>query len=146
MSPEIATLVSTAVGLIFGSVITYWGSVKLSKRQARSQAAMRFISSFTPEIAALSNFSSSSTDQSTVIQSAEKKHLTSFIEFRSYLSETDALRLDKLWGEYYGYEGDKDKPYLEQYSGYTDTQKAKENRELAIHRLQSLVSFAEEKL
>jgi len=148
MNPEvIATLIGTIFGLIGGSVITYFGAVKLSRRQVTSQAAMKLISAFSSDIAALKNHNDPIVDQLNILESSLQKHLTTIIEFKSYLEESDRISLDKAWCEYYCYEGDHNQPFLEQYSEHLgDTSLAKENRELAISRIQNIISHAEKKL
>jgi len=147
MSPEVAALIGTSIGLAGGFAITYWGSINLAKRQGRSQAAMRLIYAFKNEIAILSDLRNEGVAQGDIIESAFKKHLAAYIEFRFYLTNSKRACFDKAWNEYHCYDGDPKQPFLEQYSEHIGGESlAKENRELAISRMEKLLSFAEKKL
>jgi hypothetical protein len=148
MNPEvIATLIGAIIGLIGGASITYWGAISLSKRQATSQAAMKFIAAFSSEIALLKSYNDPVIDQLNILETSLQNHLTAIVEFKSYLEESDRISLDKAWCEYYCDEGDPNQPFLEQYSVHiADTSLAKENRDLALSRLQNIISHAEKKL
>ena len=116
MSPEIAALVGTLLGLVGGTAITYWGSVKLARKQSTALAAERLIQAFKDEILFLSNPIEEPERQGELLEHSFNKHYAAYIEFSLYLSKKEKDEFNKAWYTYYCYEGDPNTPYLEQYS------------------------------
>ena len=140
MDGSIATLAGAVIGGIIGIAGTYLGSVYLVKKQRFFDAGQRLREAFHAELAILCDPSDTS-DPTDILKAAFKKHLSAVAEFRYILSCCRLDGFNKAWREYHCYENTCDQ-FLEQYSKHLGgTDLAKENRKLAVKRIEHVLSF-----
>lgn len=152
MLSVIGTIFGTIVGLVGGSVITWWGAVKLADRQSaitknlaiaerKAIAGIKLRAAFHDELALLRQ---SGGDACQILETAFNKHLIAITEFSYSITPDIRPSFDKAWQEYHCHECDPRTPYLTQYSPRLgDTNLARENRNLAIRRIEHILSFTQ---
>jgi hypothetical protein len=89
------------LGVLFGSVLTYWCAVKLAKRNGRRDAGRRLREAFMPELAALDPVTGSKTDVESVLRDAWPRHHAAVSELMFHLSPSKRVALEAAWRQYY---------------------------------------------
>jgi hypothetical protein len=89
------------LGVVFGSVLTYWCAVKLARRNARRDAGRRLREAFLPELAALDPVTGSTTDVEHLLREAWPRHHAAVAELMFHLSPNKRAALETAWRQYY---------------------------------------------
>lgn len=101
MSPEISTIIGAILGAIIAGSVTYFVSIKLSKRQDYNKAAAVFRESFFDEKIKL--YKANLDVSSFINEETFNRHEKAKIIFEPYLSNCDLNCLRKIWETYRKY-------------------------------------------
>ena len=137
-----ATLWGTVIGGFIGVIGTYFGAMKIAKRQRFIDTGLRLREAFQEELAILQV--SEDCDAVAHLTSAFKKHFIAISEFRYVLPSCKLNSFDEAWRNYHC---TSEPPYihlLEQYDTRSGSgEQQNKNRELAIQRIRHILSFTE---
>ena len=135
-----ATLLAAIIGGVIGIVGTYVGAILIANRDRRIDAGRRLREAFQDELATLK--APGEIDALTLLESAFKKHLIAISEFNYRLPKCKRSAFDQAWQHYYCYPQQPFYPFLEQYTTTTGSmEQKKKNRNLAIERIEHILSF-----
>jgi hypothetical protein len=105
-------------------------------------AAAAFRASFSGTLASLRN---GSDDPYPMLEQQFLTHESSVLEFALHLNYIQRERFMKSWHDYYCLDGDSANPLLAQYSKHLgSTELATKNRNLAIQRIEQLLTYAKQ--
>lgn len=144
-----ATLVGGAIGGLLGAIGTFLATL----HQSRITANMKFRDAFLPTLHILKPLHvASKDDHSEMLIQAFPQHSIAVAQFKPFLSFGERDAFDCAWHTYYGYKGDKNDVYLEQYSEFSEegrlsnestTQLMKRLNSLAHDRILEILKFAD---
>jgi hypothetical protein len=128
---------------------THKNDVELMRRQEFNKAATDFRMAFIPEIVYLKHNAKVKGTESTnnlceFLRSGYiSRHLVAFEAFRRHLPPGKQKEFDETWEEYchYDIEGEPKSPFFEQY--YEDIWEGQPTKDLALQRINKLLSFSE---
>ncbi len=137
----------TIIGVTLGAFITYFFSIKISKRQEFNKAASSFRKAFTKEIRLLSSpYTEGNEIAIDIIRKAIVRHENAAILFRDYLGSKNIPCFNKAWSKYS--EPNKYKVPSEafiEYDSLGNKEKEDNIRMCIIHRINELLKFAKVK-
>jgi len=135
-----ATLLGALLGGIIGVVGTYLGAIRIANKQFLIDAGTKFRAAFHDELATLK--AQEKIDAINILESAFKKHLIAISEFVRRLPRCKRATFNQAWENYYCHPATKIQ-HLVQYDTVTgSTDQRKKNRELAIKRIEHILSFS----
>lgn len=152
MDPTIASIIGTITGAIIGAAltgpVTYCFTKKLMRRQGFNRVAAEFRAAFTEEKRLLSKpfivFDKPKIKAFDIIDRALVKHENATILFRPHICASKITSFNDAWTQYA--EQDKQKvpsyPHI-QYDSQGNEEREKEIREIILHRINHLLTFAE---
>lgn len=149
-------LYSAIIGASIGAWITYRlalelvktqvaESIRLAEIQRRHEAGVKFRLAFYDELAVLSEWNNKDINIPALLEKAFQKHLAAALEFANFLCIDDRDKFISKWQEYYQDEsGSNNSMYYHDFLKYSTIGEVsnKANRELAINRLEHLLSYA----
>ena len=134
----IFTSITTAISLHIFARYRDWLS-------ERNNAALKFRSVFSVELSALNPYDKSQLEIVNVLENRFSLQEVAFQEFKLFLTKTERDRIDYLWREYC-HCNNGPYPYLYQYDNKSGSvEQNKKNSELALKRIEILVSCANPK-
>jgi len=139
------------IGSSFGGWLSHRFAESRRRREEFEKAAIDFRNAFLPEMiylkhnARVANAGSSKNLCEFLRHGYVHQHLSAFETFRMYLPPGDREKFEKAWKEYCQYDapGEPESPFFEMY--HEDTWDGRPTRELALERINRLLSFAEAK-
>lgn len=144
-----ATLVGGAIGGVLGAIGTFLATL----HQSRITANMKFRDAFLPTLHILKPLHvASKGDHSEMLIQSFAQHSIAVAQFKPFLGFGERDAFDQAWSTYYGYKGDKNQVYLEQYSEFSEEgvlsdehvdHLMKRLNSLAHDRILELLRFAE---
>jgi hypothetical protein len=138
---NIGTISLTAVlgGLIY-ILIEHFLAKDHSKQERFLEACKKFNGAFIDDIRRLE---AGNEDAYDVLKSSIVKHETAMIEFKKILKGEKLQDFGQAWNEYYyGNISGSGLPFIEQYFAGGSVTKKRELTQLALQRLEKLISFA----
>ena len=138
ISPQI---ISGGVIAVIGVVVGYLSARRIANINAVNAA-------FYDELAALFEWNNNDINIPALLEKAFPKHLSAVLEFANFLSIDDRDRFISQWKKYYQDENNSgDSMYYHDFSKYSVAGDKKNkanraNRELAIQRLEDILSYA----
>jgi hypothetical protein len=146
-----ATIIGGLGGGLVGALTAYFGAYRLTQKQARIVAGVKLRSAFLPELHALAPKTKiTDADVSDLLKAAFEKHSIAIAEFRPFVSKRQVKSFDAAWHNYYGYKGDKENYYLDQYSPFCEEsftesscQTQADRNRLAHERIKAILAFTE---
>lgn len=146
MTDAQATIFAGTVGAILGGIIgvvgTYLGAVKIANRRFLIDAGTKLREAFNDELAALK--APEEIDALSLLEGTFKKHLIAISEFNRRLPECKRLAFNQAWQDYHCYPQPPFIHFLKQYTTRTGSmEQKKKNRNLAIERIEHILSFTE---
>ena len=149
MDSVTATIAAGVIGGLLGSI----GTLLATQHQSRVTAAANFRAAFLPAAHILKPFGVISPgDHYCFLKKSFAKHSIAVAQFKPFLRLGEKDAFDNAWHTYYGYKGNKNDVYLEQYSEFSEDnmqpekdnpQSQKDTNNLAHERLLILLGFAE---
>jgi len=136
MDSAIIGIVGTVVGTIFGGAIGYVTSNRLILKQHRIVAGQKLRVAFLKELSALKNkgkFNAESVRD--VLEDAFSKHASAITEFQFSLRGKELAGFTKAWQEYYGYKGNGNDYYLNQYWEFSEKSFSSPDKKTCYSRL-----------
>jgi len=131
-------VLATLLGACVGAVAAIAGAYITTGRQHKIEAGYRLRLAFHEELAVLRDASDNS-DPCDILKSSLKKHLIAVEEFKFAICKRKIPSFEKAWEEYYKVDGF---PFPEQYFKHLGgIELANKNRELAIQRIEHILSF-----
>lgn len=128
------------VGALIGALLNHWLSKSRGKHERFISASKVFRNAFSEELSKLMN---SDEDPVTILQPAYLRHTAAVSEFSIYLDSGNKRKFTEAWNVYAFHPQNIEVPFLEQYSKYLgDVHAAKQNRQLAVNRLDNLIAYA----
>jgi hypothetical protein len=147
MPESVITGIFTILGIAIGGFIGYATSVKVSDRKELQKAAIDFHEAFLDALMSLDQkyFCRETTERNVyeILQRTFPQQMKAMLRFRLYLPANKRETFDKAWYEYCHYDvaGGPEYPFLEQY--FEKTWEGQPTRELALRRIEKLMSFVE---
>lgn len=144
ISPFYLVLVSGGLGLIgvfVGSAITYWGAIRLARRNARREAGRRLREAFYPELAALDPATGlkNGAEVESILREAWPRHHAAVSEFMVHLPPRKRQAFEEAWRQYHEVGGGI-RFYDYQYASSASDNPRNKFRE----RVDAILRFAEE--
>lgn len=119
------------LGVLVGSLITYYFSLSLAQRNGRREAGQRLRAAFAPEISALHPISGEQNiDVEQFLSAAFPKHREAVVEFSYYLKPKKRESFMEAWRNYYEVGGSV--RFFDYYLGDNPRQKFEENVNLVL--------------
>ncbi|MGB1801141.1 MAG: hypothetical protein ACPHLK_09980 [Gammaproteobacteria bacterium] len=137
----------TLLGIFLTSLVNHFLAKSRNKenreRHSRMEAGEKLNEAFASALIFLSPHVIEDKDAYDVLNESFKAHASAVMQFRRHLSESEKGDFDKAWYEYYCHDGDKDAPFLEQYSSHIGSHESYlENCSLAVKRINKILSYA----
>ncbi len=150
MYSSIIGIIGTIVGTIVGGVIGYFASIRIISKQHRILSGETLRLAFLKELSALKpkgKFNAGSVKD--ILEDAFLKHSSAVINFQFSLRGQELASFTKAWHEYYGYKGDGNDYYLDQYCEFSEEsfstpEKATDYKQLnerAYNRIMKILEF-----
>ena len=142
---------SFSIGALFGILITALVNHFLAKSREREnslyqailEAGIKLNEAFADALVSLSPHVIENEDPYYILKNSFENHLKAVTRFRSYLKESEKSDFDKAWYEYYCKDGDKNLPFIEQYSSHIGSHDLyKKNCSIAVDRINKILSYA----
>jgi len=144
---QVITGFFTIIGVAIGGLIGYATAIKVTDRKAFQKAGLEFYDAFLDSLMSLDEryHYRDDTERNVyeILSRDFAKQIKAMLRFRLYLPTGQRETFDKAWHEYcyYDAEGEPKYPFLEQY--FEKTWNGQPTRELALNRIETLLSFIE---
>ena len=152
MDSSTATIIAGCLGGgLVGALIAYFGTYRLTLKQARIAAGNRLRAAFLPELYVLKPKGKiSKEDVKDALEAAFERHAIAVAEFRPFIPKKHQCKFDTAWRTYYGYKGDGNDFYLDQYSEFCEesyttgsSEKQIDRNQRAHDRIKKILEFAD---